>query len=781
MLKLFGTPSIEGSSGPISGRAAQGSRVALLAALALARGRPITRDKLTALLWPESPTDRARHQLSDTLYIVRGALGDDVIRSSGDELALNTDAIACDVVTFERLLDETDFAAAVELVTGPLLDGFHLSDCVEFEHWLDGERARLGQRYAAALESLAVASEERGDFSAAVAWWRKLAAQDSYTGRVALRLMRALDAAGDRAGALKHARVHAALLRDEFDAGPDAEVSALAEQLRLGPPARSASDVPRASVTAARAETPPPAISTTRPARKSTARRYVVAAGAVLVLGALGVYGLAKVRSDARPVARSLGVLPFVNMSADAENVYFSDGLSEQIITVLSRIDGLRVAARTSSFALRNGGLDARAIGDTLGVEAVLEGSVRKEGDRLRVTAQLIDAATGYHIWSGEYDRKLEDVFALQDEIAQAIADALELRLPGVRAAARLHATRNLEAYDLYLRGLYLRNALTGDALLQATRYFDRAIELEPDFALAHAAKASVIAPQIYFRHVPLQQGVREMRAVVARALELDSAIGEAHVSLGVLKLFFEWDWDGAEQAFRRAIELNPSDQHAYHMIGNYFSAMQRHEEAVAARTRAVELDPLNARTSIVLGVEYLHTGHLDNARNEFQRAQRLDPMHPLALGLGPTLPSGPVRVYLREGREREAVDELIRIATLRAATASELDSLRGAFAHSGMKGFWRRWLAMDLRQSGSNPDPLRVAVLWAMIGDGDQAFDWLDRAYSERNPGLIYLRSEPAFARLHAHPRFARVVSAMKFPTNTAATISASSSSGSH
>ena len=765
MLKLLGAPSIASASGPITGRAAQGRRLALLAMLALARGRPVTRDKLIALLWPESPADRARHQLSDAVYIVRSALGENAIRSSGDELLLNTEAISSDAGTFEQLLDDGRLEPAVELFVGPLMDGFHLSDTAEFERWLDGERVRLGSRYAAAVTSLAEASEQRGDFAAAVGWWRKLSTYDRYSGRVALGLMRSLEAAGDRAGALQHARAHATLLRDDFDAEPDPDVEAFAERLRLEPSARAA---PAAGVTRPAVASRGPApdiVATTVPPVKARTRRFRAVAVAVFVVAALGVYGIRTARSGAPAAARSVGVLPFVNMSADAENAYFSDGLSEQIIAALSRIDGLRVAARTSSFALRDRGLDVRSIGDTLGVAAVLEGSVRKDGRRLRVTAQLIDASTGYHIWSEEYDRELRDVFAVQEEIARAITDALELRLAPRTPAPLAHRTPNLEAYDLYLRGLFLRSTLSAEGLREASAFFDRAIALEPTFALAYAGKASVLAPQIFFAYIPRDEGVRELRALTVRALELDPTLGEAHVALGILRLFFEWDWAGAEQALRRAIELNPNDAHAQHHLANYLNAMGRLTDAIPVRERAVALDPLNPRSRYSLTTAYARVGDYERAALEARRARQLDPVNPLALGLGPRLPSGTAELLLWQGREAEAMEEYLEVAELREATKAELGAMRAAYATSGMSGFWREWLKMDLRQSGTTPDPLRLALLWSLIGDTARALHSLERAYEERNAGLIYVRTYPALEKLSSHPRVERIVREMKLP----------------
>lgn len=767
VLKQLGDPAVTRSQTLLSGRAVQGRRLALLAILASARGLPVSRDKIVALLWPENPTDRARRQLSDTVYILRTALGDDAIRSTGDDLALNADLVSSDVAEFERLLDAGELQRAVEIFSGPLLDGFHLSDAVEFERWLDGERARLGQRYAAALENLARRAEAAGDFAAAVEWWRKLAAKEPHSGRVALGLMRSLDAAGDRAAALKHARSHAVLLQQEFEASPDSDVAAFAEQLRHAAVVMPAPPSENRTTPAPAAESIQ--VTTDRAAERPAgrARAYLAwsAAAAVMVVAVGVIYGVSAKRSQADETGRALAVLPFVNMSADSSYDYFSDGLSEQIISVLARIPGLRVAARTSSFALRDSKLDIRAIGDTLDVNVVLEGSVRKQGNRLRVTAQLIDAGTGYHIWSGDYDREMRQIVEVQDEIAADIARALELRMPARPAQPRDRRPPHPQAYDLYLRALYLRDTFSPEALSEARQYLDRAVELDPDFARAYALKATVLGPAIYWRHIPLEPAVSEARAAIKRALDLDPQLGEAYGALGMVKLFFDWDLPAAERALQRAVALNPNDQHAWHQLGNYYRASGRPADAARARARAVAVDPLNVRMGLLLADDYAAANRLDEALAQFRRIVRLDPAHPLLLGLGPHPPTGLWQVYARQGRKEQVVDEYLRVGSMRGATTSELEHLRAAFARGGLPEFWRKWLAFDLRHSGSNPDPLRVASFHALAGDTANALDWVERAYGERNPALVYVFNEPRFAALRADPRFQRIFQEMKFP----------------
>lgn len=501
------------------------------------------------------------------------------------------------------------------------------------------------------------------------------------------------------------------------------------------------------------------------PGRRRTTLFAAVAVVAVLIIAGL-VQGFPPRPSAGVRSQHSVAVMPFVNLSAESGADYFSDGLSEQIISALVRIPGLRVAARTSSFALRDEKLDVRAIGDTLNVGTVLEGSVRRDGDRLRVTAQLIDAHNGYHIWSADYDRELRQVIEVQDEIAREIARALELRLPTAAQPGR-RRTPDLQAYDLYLRALYLRDTFTPEALREARGYLDRAIELDPGFANAHALKATVLGPAIYWRYVPRQPALDEARDAVARALEIDPASSDAYGALGMIKLFFDHDYPASERALRRALELNPNDHLSWHMLANYYGAMGRADDAVSARARGVDIDPLNPRLGYMLGTAYARAGRFAEALVQLQRMIKAHASHPLGLGLGPHPPAGPSVVYFTQGRHADLVDDYLRVATLRGATADEAGELRAAFAAGGMPAFWRHWLAFDLRHAGNDPDPLRVATFHALAGDTAQALEWLERAAREQNPGLVYVNADPMFAGVREHARFRRIVAELNFPAN--------------
>lgn len=368
--RTLGGAAVEGEAGPVGGAAAQRRSLALLALLARAGDRGISRDKLLAYLWPEIDPDRAGHRLTQALYALRRDLQVGPLFLGSAEVRLNPELMGSDVAEFVAACRAGHLERAVALYGGPFLDGFFLSGTPEFEHWVDNERAGLARDFADALEALAAEAVARGDLRQAAEWWRRLADHDPLSSRVTVHLMSALAAAGSRADAIERARAYQEVIRRELDAAPNPAVLALAQQLRKGAPEGTEVFV---------------------------------------------------------------AVLPFINLSAVPANDFFADGLAEELMSGLARLDGVRVAARTSVNAFRGTELDAREIARRLHVSALLEGSVRQSDDRVRLTVHLVDATDGCHLWSERYERQLTNPFAVQDELSRLIVEGVEARIAGLR------------------------------------------------------------------------------------------------------------------------------------------------------------------------------------------------------------------------------------------------------------------------------------------------------------------------------------------------------------
>jgi serine/threonine-protein kinase len=451
-LKLLGGVSVEGPAGPLSGRAVQRRRLALLAILATcqARGRGSSREKLISYLWPEADPERGRPLLCDSVYRINQAVGGEAIVAVGDELRLVDSIVSSDVADFERAVESGDRGRAATLYAGPLVDGAYLVDGTEFERWLEDERARLARAYEETLDALAQTAESNGASADAIAWLRRLASHDPYSSRVALRLMEALAAVGDSAAAVRHAAIHTALLHQELGVAPNASVVRLAERLKAEPvePVIGTATLrePIAVATVAQPEVtaPPPMAAESVPnderpsvpvviaeaRRRRRPNRVAVTVG--LALAFVAAIALAIWRGPRRASsapAASIAVLPFTDLSPGHDNAYFSDGITEELINTLTQVEGVRVAARTSVFAYRDGRADVREVGRKLGVATVLEGSVRKSGEKIRITVRLANASDGFQIWSRSYDRQLDDVFAAQEDISRSIVDMVRGRL----------------------------------------------------------------------------------------------------------------------------------------------------------------------------------------------------------------------------------------------------------------------------------------------------------------------------------------------------------------
>ncbi len=561
----------------------------------------MSRDRLVALLWPDTDEERGRRSLNQALYGLRQELGSEEAILGTRDIRLNPDLVETDVGEFEAASASGALEEAARSY-GPFLGDFNLPGAVEFARRAEGERDTLTGEYRQVLEAVARGAAGRGDWGAAVLWWRRRAALDPDDTPVAQGLMLALAAAGDVPGALRHAEIFTELRQQQLELPADPEVLALAERIRRGelPP------VPRRSAPggALQVVTPPSAPQSIAAAPQSKPA--------------------AEAGTDQPP---SIAVLPFVNMSPDRENEYFSDGLTEELTNALTQVAGLRVASRTSAFAFKGKEVDAREIGARLGVMLLVEGSVRKLGNRIRVTAQVVDAADGYHLWSQAFDRTLTDVFALQEDVAHAIVSALSVLGHGVGDAPRLRPpTDVVEAYTLYLRGRYFTLKGDADSLRVALEYFEQALELDPHYALAHAGVAGCwVLSGFHFGELAPLEAMPRAKLAVDRALELKPLLAEGHLWRGAIALLYDYDPVEADARLTRAIELQPSaTANIWRSILRSMSG--RHEEAIAEALEAERLDPITIRVQLALGRSYHFAGHFDEARRRFQTVVGMDP-----------------------------------------------------------------------------------------------------------------------------------------------------------
>ncbi len=634
-LKLLGGAFLEGPDGPLTGRVAQRRRLAALALLAMSPRLGLSREKLAAMLWPESEGDRARHLLSDTVYVINRALGGEVVTAAADELHLRLDRFACDARDFEDAVERGALDDAVRMYTGPFLDGFFVEGGEELERWSAAERERLQDLHGRALERLAAERAERGDLRGTIECWRRLAVADPFNSRVACQLADALNRSGDRAGALQQLQGHISTLDQELGIPPPEDVASLVRTLRTArtphePEDATVSAVPAPTQVPAPLQTPaskaPPIVPSAPPRARASARMPLLAVvGAVIALillvSGIRLFWPRSTVAVTTTSLQSVAVLPFADLSASRDQEYFSDGIAEELSTRLARISGLKVAARTSAFAFKGTDADAKAIGRALNVDALLEGSVRQAEGRVRIAVRLVDARAGYQLWADTWDRSGHDVLAVQDEIATGVLRAL--RVGAITQATVIAPPRavDLAAYDLYLQGRYFWHQRTRDGLTRAVAAFDRAVAIAPDYAEAHSGIADAYAVLGFYDHLPPRDAFPRARTAAERALQIDGHLAEAYASLGYVALYYDWDWTAAERALNRAVELNPSYSIGHQWRANYLVARGRFDEAVTAMRRAQEVDPLSLIASAALG--WVHYYRRDFARPSSSAAAR--------------------------------------------------------------------------------------------------------------------------------------------------------------
>ncbi len=446
--------------------------------------------------------------------------------------------------------------------------------------------------------------------------------------------------------------------------------------------------------------------------------------------------------------APSIAVIPFNDMSPQKDQDYFCEGMAEEIINALSKVEGLRVASRTSAFQFKEKSEDVRRIGEALNVKAVLEGGVRTAGSRIRVTTQLVNVDNGYHIWSERYDGELEDVFAIQDKIAANIVEALEVELIGGKSAGQpKRHTDSLEAYQLFLKGRHNWYRRYRDSLKKAARFFEQATEEDPDYALAYAGLADTYGSLAFYGYPP-EVGSQRAEASVERALELDGSLAEAHAARGLIRFHYHRDWVGAEKDYKRALALDPAYVLAYCWYSFLLSNTGRLEEAIDIAKRAQELDPLSPYANTVGGCAYLFAGLVEKALPEFTNALDMDDNFVLTLYfLG--------GAHSRAGRHEEAIQSLEKATTLTGRASFSLGWLGWTLGSAGREDEARSLLS-ELHERAQNEYVAPAFLAWINSGLGrkKEALEQIEKGYEKGDPLLSWLVI-PTYDQLRSEAQF--------------------------
>jgi TolB-like protein len=525
---------------------------------------------------------------------------------------------------------------------------------------------------------------------------------------------------------------------------------------------------------AARAVAPVSPPAKTAAMRTSPLQRLALAGLALIalvaVLAALNVAGLrdrlltgigARSHPSGMPLPKieSLAVLPLANISGDPNQEYFADGMTDALIAELGQIGSLRVISRTSIMQYKGAKKPLPQIARELNVDALIEGSVLRSGDRIRVTTQLIGAVPERHLWARSYERDLRDVLTLQGEVARAIAEEVKAKMtPDVQARLATPRPVNPEAHEAYLKGRFFLNKLTKPDILKAVEYARQAVQIDPNYAAAYGLLAvsyweSGVWP---LGDLPYKEALQKSRATATKALEIDDTLAEGHYMLGTVLYLDDWDWAGAEREFKRAIELNPSSGDAHGQYAWYLMAIQRRDESLREAKRALELDPVSGTTNYTVSQMYYLARQYDQSLEIARKWIEIDPSSPIAhwsLFLA----------YEEKGTYDEAIAAWQKSMTLGGEKAEDIAAVGHAYEVGGIRGFWKWRLHREL--TAQQVDLREVARAYAQLGEKDKAFEWLEKMYGQRYIGMVFLKVHPKWDPLRSDPRFQDLLRRMNFP----------------
>jgi TolB-like protein/Tfp pilus assembly protein PilF len=716
-LKLLGGVAIDAPDDPgASVLAGQPKRLALLAYLTLALPRGFwRRDHLLPLLWPELGQQRARAALRKTIHHLRNVLPEGAIEARGaEELRIAPGVVSSDVVRFEALVDRGSESDALALYSGDLMPGFHLSGCPDFVRWLDGERARLRRRAARATWLAAESALSEGQDVLPLV--RRALSLNPLDETGVRRAMRFLADNGDTGGAISTYEAYASHLKADHGAVPGAETVALLREVTLDAHGRRDVDPPS-----------DPEATVGGP-----------------------------------DLPASIAVIPFVDMSPSGELEWFGEGLAEEIINRLVQGGEVSVSARTSSFAFKNTDVDVREIGRKLNVDAVLEGSVRSDGARYRITAQLIRVADGFHLWSTNFDPEATDLFEVQDTIALGIAERL-LDGHGESGGPELAERRDLvrrpdvspAAYREYLQGRHQLIRRTPVSLGRSATHFRQAVALEPSFASAWAGLAECYAISPVYTPMKAVDALPLATAAAEKALSIDDSIADAHAARAYSSISYEWDWSGGQRGYVRALELDPGNARVRAVFALYpLSCTGQHDLAVAEVERARDDDPLSLPVHSYAAYVNLFARQFEAAEAEARRVVELDDDFPLGHWvLASTLHS--------MGEFGEAVEQYRRAVELTRGSPLMRTQLSMSLAAAGQTDEAETIMESLAGDNGSEPrwPSYFGAMALAQMGRTDEAIEELRRAYRERAVHLIFMNVDARLDSLRTDSRFRELV----------------------
>ncbi len=775
-LQTLGAVALAADGEEVTGVLAQPKRLALLAFLATAR--PVgfqSRDRVLALFWPESDTAKARNSLRQALHQLRRALGDEAIVTRGEkDVGVASALVECDAAQFDAAIAERRDADALALYLGDFLPGLYVQDGDEANRWIDDERIRRKRDASEAARRLIEGARSAGDLEGARRWARRGVELEPTDEAAVRRLLEIQSELGDLPGAMNTFAELSRRLESEFGIRPSRELAKLVQEIGERPAATTEEMValtpkllPTTPALGARgweSTTPSdPAATSSPPARRRDAmatrqpRRRVLSAiaslAAIVAIVAMGWYAFGRSGGPAADGgAPSIAVMPFVNLSGDASNEYLSDGMTEELLNLLARVPGLRVAARTSAFSYKDSRVPVDSIGRALKVRHVLEGSLRRNGDTWRVTAQLIDASTGYHVWSDNFETKLASVVSVQDQISREIVERLRGDLEPANATPRREPA-NPDAMVATMKGWRAFRLNSRDAYVAAVGLFEDAIRRDPNYGYAHAGLATVRHWQAALRFIPPDSGYDAALASANRALALDSSLVDGWLILGRTAEVRDRDYSRAEELYRRAIAIAPSDPRGYSRRATMLARLGRPDEALRSAMRAVELDPASPAVHADLANLYGEMNRFVDAEGSLRRALALDPGHPILLGN--------LALNLAHQKRYAGADSIILL--LRAQNPDD-PTLMGqhSFILANL-GEHARARALVDSAGRAGLSRVNLASTLLVLGDTSATLSQLERAFAERDDGLSVLLDTSMFAGLRTHPRYVQLVSSVR------------------